>query len=464
MTPYVHANQAKAFDDSAFVASWYELQRRLYSAIGKAVTVAGVCFVGPDGDDATAQPDRLDLKYKTVQAAVNVALGGVLRIVCLCPGVYPESVQLPASFSNLYMISLFPSAARILPAVQDAPALRYSPAAGGSFDGIFLLDLVLGGNIDAPGLATVLIDCSAISSNGQASLYNCDVFNLDVPAPLRCVRARALNAERCNIRSNNALGFSIDLEQCASGELISCELGGTYRDSFDSSLPVPPSPRTPVSFQQCLLTSLVVLAEARVSLEYCNVRFPAVGTLNDTNGQHGSMDFAWCSLAGVSFVCTFAGETTCSISHHNKHNGGLSVVQNVGGVTAKVQFRHDDFQNSGNVTSGADCLIDILGSTFVQTNLLGAGAIDRDWHVFSSVVLPVGPVGAPLLSPLLSITPPFGNVPYDVIWNGLANAGPAGTVVEYIAKSAVGFQTLGVSPSAVGPTTHAGDLRAVARS
>ncbi len=468
----VQANQARPFQDKAFEEAWYALQRKLWAAIDAAgdVKIEGVCFVGPDGDNGTAQPDSLKYKYQTVQAAVDAALAvgpaGNPRAVALCPGVYPESVQLPATFSTCVIASLFGKSATIQPSAVDQPAIRYTAGAGG-FGALVLWELGLTADINDSNLATVLVDCTAESTGGMLLIDGCTLFNQAGSASpsLAAKRVAGVAATDSEFRSNLGPGNALVLSQCNAGEFDLCLFRGRFEDGYNAANPVPPGGRGTTSITRSKLERIEAIGNARVEASYCIVQSEARGTLDDANGgTSGRLSFAYCELQGGTVLdCTYSGNETASFSHHNKHSQGLSLIQNNAGTGIYALFNNDVFTSGGNINSGSDCEIDIRGSDFVELNLFGPGAISRDWVTLLAVQMPVGPEAAPAAGGPWTFNPPLGfGTPYDVVWQGDAGGTP-GTVVEYLGQSNLGFSTQATAPLIVAPTTTPGKLRVLVR-
>lgn len=460
----VNANQAKAFEDKAFEQVWYELQRRINAAFGSAVVIEGCCFVGPDGNDATAQPDSLVSKYATPQAAVNAALASGPRAVVLCPGIYTTGVVLPATFTTLVMIGLIPRSATIYPSAADTPAIQWVGGAGG-FNQVYVDGVNLAGNVAAGPSGVVVFDATAVSTDGRVTLADCTIQNDDPNQPCFLgVRLNGMTATGCKLEPGASGAPVVVLSQCSRGEFEECTFSqqGLFADIYDATGVEPPGFRTTTLLTRCRVGNVVVGNEAVVNADYSVFDGNVVANITDNNGGRGQFNPSYCELVNVQYVCDLqAGDGQVGTGAFNKFNQGLSCTQATGGNLAMVQMRNSN-QFGANVAAGADTFIDILGSLFLQPNLIGPGAINRDYHSWVGTQITVNPVGGAGGNTAFVIDPPFRNLSYDVIWNG-GSAAPEGTIVEYVAKQDTGFTTSSISPNAVAPVQKFGDLRTVAR-
>jgi len=390
--------------DVSLRQSWMRLQRRIADVVASESGWQNILFVGKDGNDATAQPNSMNSKYLTIQAAVDAWSPGY--IILVGPGTYQETVTLPSAFTGLIIAAVTPLTASIQPPAGQ-PGIVYQNAQPSSLCVIHGLN-VLVNSLSAPAVS---LDASASTvALTDVIFVECNILNAGGGLAIMAIAANSIVFERCDVDGK------VKFDNVGKYEFNRSNSRGGFADSYDITGPLPgvfDRQSTAAQIRESTLEDAKFEMQARVDAVRSKFSGQVRAELRDyPSGAEGKFSPEYCEFsAGITFDCRFAnaGIHTACLGRHNVVQGGLSVSNANGApVETRVYFEHTVFSTGDPIACGTpDTNLYLWGSTFNQSDLItgNPGGIDRDSHRFSQVTIPASP--AP--PQVLQIDPPFTN-------------------------------------------------------
>ena len=376
---------------------------------------ANIIYVdGTNGVNDTAERGQFTKPFKTIAAALAVALAG--DTILIGPGTYPQSLTIP-NIAGL-TIKGFGTGQTVVMDGGANPTISYVSAGANALQNLILQDLTL---INTNSNATLRIDGyndADLFLTGQLKLENVQLVQSSGNSTIYFRRLNQVYMHR--IWSSDSVMEEVALVYCDSWD----NNNKTANFNYNNINPEPTGGRLEHIYRGCRIGTSNINQQAAVNFNPECV----VGTIGGHLTDEVGLTFGYVKCSGTLDTLDMTFDYNNGGNHEGVNISKAIVttelkVEDGGSATNKCEVVARgtvfDFSTAAKITAGAMTEFYMEGATFAQASLVSSGIetpgkIDRDYHY--EVYALNGGAQSP------SFTIPFVTANYDVVWSLTAPA------------------------------------------